>query len=120
MDDKELENKINQNVRVPPIEISSPIDLLHKLALSEEEYRLSEFNYNDEYNRLLLVTDWDKVNEKRLEKGLSKLSNQDMKKAYIEEQLKIIKREVIIDKLQYNRLLRMYELMKKYSLDVLR
>lgn len=100
--------------------IESPIDLLQKLALAEENYRNEEKIYTKEYNKHLLNTDWNKVNDERIEKGLSKLSNQDMKKAYIEELLFSFKSDLIMAKLEYNRLLRMYEMMKKYSLDILR
>lgn len=105
---------INQEI------IGSPIDLLHKLAIAEENYLKEDNLYKKSYNGLLLVTDWDKINKERVEKGLGKLSNQDLKKAYIEEKLNDYKDDVILAKLEYNRLLRMYEMMKKYSLDILR
>ena len=43
-----------------------------------------------------------------------------MKKAYIEDKLLTLKDELNTAKLNYNKLLRMYEMMKKYSLDILR
>lgn len=100
--------------------IESPLDLLHKLAIAEEKYRKEDLEYDKEYNKLLLNIDWDKINKDRVEKKLSKLSNQDMKKAYIEDKLELLNHDLVMSKLEYNRLLRMYEMMKKYSLDVLR
>lgn len=100
--------------------IESPIDLLHKLAMAEENYYEEKHNYKAEYNEHLLNTDWNTVNSERVDKGLPKLSNQDMKKAYIEKKISKFKSDAILAELEYNRLLRMYEMMKKYSLDVLR
>ena len=100
--------------------IESPISLLEKLAIAEENYRNKEKIYANEYNLHLLNTDWGKVNDGRVDEGLSKLSNQDMKKAYIESLLLNYKEDLVIAKLEYNCLLRMYEMMKKYSLDILR
>ena len=100
--------------------IESPMDLLHKLAIAEENYLKEESIYNNEFNELMLSADWDTVNAERKEQGLSKLSNQDMKKAYVEKALYMYKTDLILAKLEYNRLFRMYEMMKKYSLDILR
>lgn len=100
--------------------IESPMDLLQKLAMAEENYRNEEKLYIKEYNEHLLNTDWTTLNNQRVDEGLPKLSNQDMKKAYIDELLYDFKQDLIIAKLEYNRLLRMYEMMKKYSLDILR
>lgn len=100
--------------------IESPIDLLHKLAIAEENYYNEKHIYKREYNEKLLNTDWDLLNKDRVSNGLPKLGNQDMKKAYIENQLSTFKSDKILAELEYNRLLRMYEMMKKYSLDVLR
>lgn len=100
--------------------IESPIDLLQKLALAEENYRKEDQIYTTEYNKQLLNTDWNKVNNERVEKKLPKLGNQDMKKAYIEASLSQFETDLILAKLEYHRLLRMYEMMKKYSLDILR
>ena len=100
--------------------IESPIDLLQKLTIAEERYRNKESTYLSEYNDSLINTNWDEINKERVEEGLPKLSNQDMKKAYIETDLIKMNEDKIIAKLEYNRLLRMYEMMKKYSLDILR
>ena len=100
--------------------IESPMDLLHKLAIAEENYYKEKEIYRQEYNQHLLNTDWDGVNSERVSKGLPKLGNQDMKKAYIEMQMITFKSDRLLAELEYNRLLRMYEMMKKYSLDVLR
>ena len=115
MDDEfDVTELVNEQV------IESPIDLLHKLAIAEENYYKEKHIYKKEYNEFLLNTDWNSLNDERASQGLPKLSNQDMKKAYIENQLSTFKSDRILAELEYNRLLRMYEMMKKYSLDVLR
>lgn len=115
MGNEKLETKlINEEI------IESPMELLHKLAIAEENYYNEKKLYKKEYNEKLLYTDWNAINDERLEQGLHKLSNQDMKKAYIEEKLSEFKSDKILAELEYNRLFRMYEMMKKYSLDILR
>lgn len=122
-EEKKVEEKMINEITTSLIHeeiIESPIDLLQKLAIAEENYRNEESTYLYEYNDSLINTNWDEINKERVEKGLPKLSNQDMKKAYIETDLRKMNEDKIIAKLEYNRLLRMYEMMKKYSLDILR
>ena len=114
MEEKVETDLVNEEI------IESPMDLLHKLAIAEENYLKEESIYKNEFNELMLNADWDTINSERKEQGLSKLSNQDMKKSYVEKALYIYKSDLILAKLEYNRLLRMYEMMKKYSLDILR
>ena len=116
---EELQEKLEEKVQEKQ-GIESPIDLLQELGQVEVRYRKEEQIYLNEYNNLLLNTDWDKLNEERKEQGLSKLSNQGMKEAYIQDKLKQFNEDVLEYKLQYNQLLRMYEMMRKYSLDILR
>lgn len=116
---EELQEKLEEKVQEKQ-GIESPIDLLQELGQVEVRYRKEEQIYLNEYNNLLLNTDWDELNEKRKEQGLSKLSNQGMKEAYIQDKLKQFNEDVLEYKLQYNQLLRMYEMMRKYSLDILR
>ena len=63
-------------------------------------------------NTLLLETNWDKVNDERKEQGLQKISNESMRKAYIDQQ-------ILMEKIEYNKrlnehetLLRIYETME--------
>ena len=63
-------------------------------------------------NTLLLETNWDKVNEERKAQGLTKISNESMRKAYIDQQ-------ILMEKIEYNKrlnehetLLRIYETME--------
>lgn len=116
---EELQEKLEETVQEKQ-GIESPIDLLQELGQVEVRYRKEEQIYLNEYNNLLLNTDWDKLNEERKEQGLPKLSNQDMKEAYIQDKLKQFNEDVLEYKLQYNQLIRMYEMMRKYSLDILR
>ena len=111
-------NEVIENM--PEVIIESPLDLLHKLAKAEEDYYIADRLYLKEYNNHLLTIDWDKINDERTEKGLTKLSNKEMKDAYIESLLIDYKGERDMCKLTYHRLNRMYEMMRKYSLDVLR
>ena len=115
------EDNVNDNdLNVPAEVISGPMDLLHKLGEAEEEYRKEEFKYNKQYNTWLLTTDWNELNKERVEDGLPKLSNAAMKEAYIKDRLKLFEEDLVASKLKYYRLYRMYEMMRKYSLDVLR
>ena len=116
---EDLQEKLEETVEEKQ-GIESPFDLLQQLGQVEVRYRKEEQIYVNEYNKILLNTDWDKINDERKDKGLPKLSNQSMKEAYIQDKLKQFNEDVLEYKLQYNQLLRMYEMMRKYSLDILR
>ena len=62
-----------------------------------------------EYGNYLINTNWDEINQERQAIGLSKLSNNDMKSAWIKEKIKpITKAQIHINKeLMY--LYRLYE-----------
>ena len=61
---------------------------------------------NERKAHLILDTDWDKINERRKDKGLSKISNQPMKDAYV--RLDDVYRELLEMK-------DLYELKKNYN-----
>ena len=63
-------------------------------------------------NTLLLETNWDKVNEERKAQGLAKISNESMRKAYIDSQLVQEKRDLNTLTVEYETLLRIYEKME--------
>ena len=60
-------------------------------------------------NTLLLETNWDKVNEERKAQGLAKISNESMRKAYIDSQLVQEKRDLNTLTTEYEVLLRIYD-----------
>ena len=64
-------------------------------------------------NTLLLETNWDKVNEERKAQGLQKISNESMRKAYIDSQLVQEKRELNTLTVEYDTLLRIYDAIKE-------
>ena len=64
-------------------------------------------------NTLLLETNWDKVNEERKSQGLQKISNESMRKAYIDSQLVQEKRDLNTLIVEYETLLRIYDAIKE-------
>ena len=64
-------------------------------------------------NTLLLETNWDNVNEERKAQGLAKISNEGMRKAYIDSQLVQEKRELNTLVVEYETLLRIYDAIKE-------
>ena len=64
-------------------------------------------------NTLLLETNWDNVNEERKSQGLAKISNESMRKAYIDSQLVQEKRELNTLTVEYETLLRIYDAIKE-------
>ena len=64
-------------------------------------------------NTLLLETNWDNVNEERKAQGLAKISNESMRKAYIDSQLVQEKRELNTLIVEYETLLRIYDAIKE-------
>lgn len=64
-------------------------------------------------NTLLLETNWDNVNEERKAQGLAKISNESMRKAYIDSQLVQEKRNLNTLIVEYETLLRIYDAIKE-------
>ena len=60
-------------------------------------------------NTLLLETRWDELNAQRKEQGLTKISNESMRKAYIDSQLVQEKRDLNTLTTEYEVLLRIYD-----------
>ena len=89
-----------------------------RLKLSEEIYA-SKKNLDNYKQRvsidkatLLLETNWDKVNDERKSQGLAKISNESMRKAYIDTQL--VQETLTLNTLtnEHEYLLRTYEIFK--------
>lgn len=87
-------------------------NLLQTLTYAEKEYRRQKTELENKTNKLLLNTQWDKINEERKEKGLQKISNDTLRKAYIDEQL--IKERKNLDKIENRR----KQLLRKYEIDL--
>lgn len=95
--------------------------ILQTLTYAEKEYRRQKTELENKTSKLLLNTEWDKINEERKEKGLQKISNDTLRGAYINEQL--IKERKNLNKIKNRRtqLLREYEVeleLFKYELQV--
>lgn len=96
-------------------------NILQTLTYAEKEYRRQKTELENKNNKLLLNTQWDKINKERKEKGLTKISNDTLRKAYIDEQL--IKERKKLNKIENRRkqLLRQYEIdleLFKYELQL--
>lgn len=63
-------------------------------------------------NTLLLETNWEEVNAQRKEQGLTKITNEPMRKAYIDSQLVQEKRNLNTLIVEYETLLRIYDAIK--------
>ena len=89
-----------------------------RLKLSEEIYasRKNLDNYKQRISidkaTLLLETNWDKINDERKAQGLQKISNESMRKAYIDSQL--VQETLTLNTLtnEHEYLLRTYEIFK--------
>ena len=100
--------------------ISSMKTLMLETIKAENDYKLKKFQNEQEYNKQLLETDWDAVNNKRKEQGLAKISNQDMKKAYIQNKMFPAYDEQLNREMNYNEHKRKYDVAMKYSYDIIR
>lgn len=86
--------------------------LIEVLKDAEEQYRKAKLDHTKKYNELLLDTNWDEINKERIEKGIVKITNQDMKKAYITNALENEEKKLLELKLEYDNLFRIYEISK--------
>ena len=86
--------------------------LIKEIEISKNKLNTLKQGLEVDKNTLLLETNWDKVNDERKEQGLQKISNESMRKAYIDQQ-------ILVEKIDYNKrlnehetLLRIYEKME--------
>lgn len=101
-------------------EIVDMKQLLYSLIEAEKQYKLKKFYNALDYDEQMLTTDWDTVNEERKEKGLPKLSNQDMKKAHIKYMMMVDYDEELYLELEYLRLSKMYEVAMKMGFEMIK
>ena len=86
--------------------------LIKEIEISKNKLNTLKQGLDVDKNTLLLETNWDKVNDERKEQGLQKITNESMRKAYIDQQ-------ILMEKIEYNKrlnehetLLRIYETME--------
>ena len=86
--------------------------MIKEIEISKNKLNTLKQGLEVDKNTLLLETNWDKVNDERKEQGLQKISNESMRKAYIDQQ-------ILVEKIEYNKrlnehetLLRIYETME--------
>ena len=86
--------------------------LIKEIEISKNKLNTLKQGLDVDKNTLLLETNWETVNTQRKEQGLSKISNESMRKAYIDQQ-------ILMEKIEYNKklnehetLLRIYETME--------
>ena len=86
--------------------------MIKEIEISKNKLNTLKQGLDVDKNTLLLETNWDKVNDERKEQGLTKISNESMRKAYIDQQ-------ILMEKIEYNKrlnehetLLRIYETME--------
>lgn len=96
------------------------MELIIAVANAEALFKESKMKYEHTHNRLLLNIDWNGINEDREEQGLPKLGNQDMKNAYIDEQLLPLKSDLSRYERRYYDLKRKYDVALKYSFETLK
>lgn len=99
---------------------SNILELISCIGFAEKNLKKAKANYEKEYNQFLLYTDWNLINEDRKKQNLPKLSNQDMKNAYINEKLKSQKQFLLECEMIFNDLKRKYDVALKYSFEVIR
>ena len=98
-------------------EIIDVKSLMYSVIRAENRYMVKKFYNEMDYYERMLTTDWDTVNEERKEKGLPKLSNQDMKKAYIKYDMVDEYDEEKYFELEYLRFQRMYDVAMKLKME---
>lgn len=118
MSDKQID--FNGNVVEDEVKFEDVVDIksiMDSLIMAENKYKIKKFCNEMEYYEMMLTEDWDTVNTERIEKGLSKLGNQDMKKAYIKQKMIEEYEEEKYLELEYLRLQRMYDVAMKLGVE---
>ena len=87
--------------------------MIKEIEISKNKLNTLKQGLDVDKNTLLLETNWDKVNDERKAQGLTKISNESMRKAYIDSQLVQEKRELNTLTVEYETLLRIYDAIKE-------
>ena len=101
-------------------EIVDMKSLLYLLIDAESKYKTKKFFNDMDYNEHMSTIDWDTVNSERMENGLPKLTNQDMKKAYIKTIMHEDYREELYEEMKYDKYRRMYEVAIKIGFEMVK
>lgn len=86
--------------------------LIKEIEISKNKLNTLKQGLDVDKNNLLLETNWEEVNTKRKEQGLTKISNESMRKAYIDQQILMEKTEYNKKLNEHETLLRIYETME--------
>lgn len=70
-------------------------EAISRLFLAERQYKLKKQELKEFKGRHLLSVSWENINKKRKEEGLSPISNESSRKAYIDSLVCDREREVI-------------------------
>ena len=76
--------------------------LIKEIEISKNKLNTLKQGLDVDKNNLLLETNWNDINSKRVEEGLPKISNESMRKAYIDQQ-------ILMEKTEYNKKLNEHE-----------
>ena len=86
--------------------------LIKEIEISKNKLNTLKQGLDVDKNNLLLETNWNDINSKRVEEGLPKISNESMRKAYIDQQILMEKTEYNKKLNEHETLLRIYETME--------
>ena len=86
--------------------------MIKEIEISKNKLNTLKQGLDIDKNTLLLETNWDKVNDERKEQGLTKISNESMRKAYIDQQILMEKIEYTKKLNEHETLLRIFEKME--------
>lgn len=118
MSDKQVD--FNGNVVEDDVKFEDVVDInsiMDSLIMVENKYKIKKFCNEMDYYEMMLTEDWDTVNKERVEKGLPKLGNQDMKKAYIKQKMMREYEEEKYLELEYLRFQRMYDVAMRIGFE---
>lgn len=118
MSDKQVD--FNGNVVEDGVKFEDVVDIkniMNSLIMAENKYKIKKFCNEMDYYEMMLTEDWDTVNKERVEKGLPKLGNQDMKKAYVKQKMMREYEEEKCLELEYLRFQRMYDVAMKLKME---
>lgn len=118
MSDKQVD--FDGNVVEDEVKFDDVVDIktiMHSLIRAENRYKVKKFYNEMDYYEMMLTEDWDTVNKERVEKGLPKLGNQDMKKAYIKQKMMDEYDEEKYLELEYLRFQRMYDVAMRIGFE---
>ena len=86
--------------------------MIKEIEISKNKLNTLKQGLDVDKNTLLLETNWEEVNTQRKEQGLTKISNESMRKAYLDQQNLMVKIEYNKKLNEHETLLRIYETME--------